>query len=48
MAVHTHAHHQGARSGPGRKSIKQLTERRRALIRVCTYKKGLRALKLSL
>lgn len=29
MAVHTHAHHQGARPGPGRKAIKQLNERLR-------------------
>lgn len=28
MTVHTHAH-QGARPGPGRKAIKQLTERLR-------------------
>lgn len=29
MAVHAHAHHQGARPGPGRKAVKQLTERQR-------------------
>lgn len=29
MGVHTPAHHQGARPGPGRKAIKQLTERLR-------------------
>ena len=29
MAVHTSAHQQGARPGPGRKAIKQLTERLR-------------------
>jgi len=29
MAVRTHAHHQGARPGPGRKAVKQLTERLR-------------------
>lgn len=29
MAVHTHAHHQGARPGPGRKAVKQLNERLR-------------------
>lgn len=29
MAVHTHAHHQGARTGLGRKAIKQLNERLR-------------------
>ncbi len=29
MGVHTHAQHQGARPGPGRKAIKQLTERLR-------------------
>ena len=29
MAVHTHAPHQGARPGPGRKAVKQLTERQR-------------------
>lgn len=29
MTVHTHAHHQGARPGPGRKAIKQLNERLR-------------------
>ena len=28
-AVHTHAHHQGARPGPGRKAIKQFNERLR-------------------
>lgn len=28
MAVHTHAH-QGTRPGPGRKAVKQLTERLR-------------------
>lgn len=27
--MHTRAHHQGARPGPGRKAIKQLTERLR-------------------
>lgn len=27
--MHTPAHHQGARPGPGRKAIKQLTERLR-------------------
>lgn len=29
MAVHTHAHNQGPSPGPGRKAIKQLTERLR-------------------
>lgn len=29
MTVHTHARHQGARPGPGRKAVKQLTERLR-------------------
>lgn len=29
MGVHAHAHHQGARSGPRRKAIKQLNERLR-------------------
>jgi hypothetical protein len=32
-AMHTHAHHQGARPGPGRKAIKQFNERLRRDLR---------------